>query len=85
MARVQELEQALQQEKKRAQAASAHLEDDKHRLRSKVTKVLKSEVPRLEEALIALQRDPPKLHIVSHYVDETLGRLKKVLQETEGE
>lgn len=85
LARVEELEQALHQEKQNAKTTSVHLEDDKHRLRSQVTKALRSEVPRLEEALIALQRDPPKLHIVSHYVDKTLGKLKKVLQETEGE
>ncbi|UYG08060.1 hypothetical protein [Halomonas sp. M4R1S46] len=80
-----ELEQRLHQERQNAQTASVHLEDDKHRLRSRVTKVLRSEVPRLEEALIALQRDPPKLHIVSPYVEETLEHLKKVLRETEGE
>ena len=84
MARVNELEQALHHEKQNAKNTSVHLEDDKHRLRSKVTKVMKSEVPRLEEALIALQRDPPKLHIVSHYVEETLGQLKKILGDTEG-
>ena len=85
LARVEELEQGLHLEKQRAQTTSVHLEDDKHRLRSQVTKALKSEVPRLEEALTALQRDPPKLHIVSHYVDETLDHLKKILRETEGE
>lgn len=85
LARVTELEQALHHEKQNAKSTSVHLEDDKHRLRSQVTKVLKSEVPRLEEALTALQRDPPKLHIVSHYVDETLVHLKKILRETEGE
>ncbi|MDR5907785.1 hypothetical protein [Franzmannia qiaohouensis] len=85
MARVKELEQALHQEKQSAQTTSIHLADDKHRLRSQVTKVLKSEVPRLQDALIALQRDPPKLHIVSQHVDETLEHLKKILRETEGE
>ncbi len=80
-----ELEQSLHQERQNAQTTSIHLEDDKHRLRSQVTKALKSEVPRLEEALIALQRDPPKLHIVSPYVEETLEHLKKVLREIEGE
>lgn len=85
LARVEELEQALHREKQNAQTTSAHLEDDKHRLRSQVTKALKSEVPRLEEALTALQRDPPKLHIVSHYMDETLEQLKKILREIEGE
>lgn len=80
-----ELEQRLHQEKQNAQTTSIHLEDDKHRLRSRVTKTLKSEVPRLEEALIALHRDPPKLHIVSPYVEETLMHLKKILRETEGE
>ncbi|WP_280554166.1 hypothetical protein [Halomonas sp. 25-S5] len=85
LARIEELGQALNREKQNAQTTSVHLEDDKHRLRSQVTKALKSEVPRLEEALTALQRDPPKLHIVSHYVDETLGHLKKILRDTEGE
>lgn len=85
LTRVNELEQALHHEKQNAKTTSVHLEDDKHRLRSQVTKVLRSEVPRLEEALTALQRDPPKLHIVSHYVDETLVHLKKILRETEGE
>lgn len=84
LARVEELEQALRREKQSAQTTSVHLEDDKHRLRSQVTKALKSEIPRLEEAIIALQRDPPKLHIVSHYVEETLGQLKKILGDTEG-
>ncbi|GAA3893114.1 hypothetical protein GCM10022228_00240 [Halomonas cibimaris] len=85
LARVKELEQSLHHEKQNAKTTSVHLEDDKHRLRSQVVKALRSEVPRLEEALIALQRDPPKLHIVSHYVDETLGQLKKILSDTEGE
>jgi hypothetical protein len=80
-----ELEQALQQEKQSAQTTIVHMEDDKHRLRSQVSKALKSEVPRLEEALIALQRDPPKLHIVWPYVEETLEHLKKILRDTEGE
>lgn len=83
--KIGELEEALNLQKQNAQHASIHQEDDKHRLRSQVTKVLKSELPRLEEALIALQRDPPKLHIVSHYVEETLDHLKKVLRDTEGE
>ncbi|WP_346796351.1 hypothetical protein R5M92_12845 [Halomonas sp. Bachu 37] len=80
-----QLEEVLNQERRNAQTASVHLKDDKHRLRSQVTKTLKNEVPRLEEALVALQRDPPKLHIVSHYVEETLNNIKKVLRETEGE
>ncbi|MBZ9539995.1 MULTISPECIES: hypothetical protein [Modicisalibacter] len=85
MARVEELEQALHQEKESAQTTSVHLEDDKHRLRAQVTKALKNEVPRLEEALIALRLDPPKLHIVSHYVEDALDNIKKVLHRTEGE
>lgn len=85
LARIKELEQSLHHEKQNAKTTSVHLEDDKHRLRSQVVKALRSEVPRLEEALTALQRDPPKLHIVSHYVDETLGQLKKILSDTEGE
>lgn len=84
-AQVNELEQRLRQEQQNVQTTSVHLEDDKHRLRSQVTKGLKSEVPRLEEALTALRRDPPKLHIVSHYVEETLLQIKEILRKTEGE
>lgn len=85
LSKVGELEQSLHQEKQNAQTTSVHLEDDKHRLRSQVTKALKSEVPRLEEALVALRLDPPKLHIVSHYVEDALDNIKKVLNRTEGE
>jgi hypothetical protein len=85
LGKTSDLEEALHLQKQDAQHASIHQEDDKHRLRSQVTKALKGELPRLEEALIALRRDPPKLHIVSHYVEETLDHLKKVLRDTEGE
>lgn len=85
LGKASDLEEALHLQKQDAQHASIHQEDDKHRLRSQVTKALKGELPRLEEALIALRRDPPKLHIVSHYVEETLDHLKKVLRDTEGE
>nr|WP_298967245.1 hypothetical protein [uncultured Halomonas sp.] len=85
LGKTHDLEEAFNLQKQDAQHASIHQEDDKHRLRSQVTKALKSELPRLEEALIALRREPPKLHIVSHYVEETLDHLKKVLRDTEGE
>lgn len=55
-----------------------HMADDHHKQLNKVRK-LKKEVPRLREALIALERG--KEHITKAYVQDSLDALIKVLDE----
>ncbi len=73
----------LEQERDRSETLSVRYEDKLHRLRVSVLKALKPEIPRLEEALIALTRSPPKLHITDHYVRDTLNAVRHIVKSLE--
>ena len=54
----------------------AHLQDEYERLRGTVLRRLKDELTLMEEGLHALQRDPPRVHVMVDHADRVIDGLR---------
>ena len=54
----------------------AHLQDEYERLRGSVLRRLKDELTLMEEGLHALQRDPPRVHVMVDHADRVIDGLR---------
>ena len=54
----------------------AHLQDEYERLRGTVLRRLKDELMLMEEGLHALQRDPPRVHVMVDHADRVIDGLR---------
>ncbi|MBZ2187848.1 hypothetical protein K8B33_01960 [Alcanivorax sp. JB21] len=70
-------EAALQQYKEQARIKSIHHTDDVHQLQSRINRLLQAELQLLRDALVALQRDPPKVPVALDYLDEAITNIDK--------
>ncbi len=74
------LEEKSKQERKTHATETAHMKDNYEQLRGRVLRRLKEELSLLEEGLYALQRDPPKVHVMVDHADRAIGSLKREME-----
>lgn len=85
---IAELRRAATQAARDAEAALSHARDDYERLRTRVLRRLTREVELLDEGMLAIKRDPPKLHVMTDHGDRALSGLReeiKALQREAGQ
>lgn len=70
------LEQELANQRTAFADEKAHLQDDYEHLRGTVFRRLKDELTLLEEGLHALQRDPPRVHVMVDHADRVIDGLR---------
>lgn len=82
------LRRAVVQASQDAEAALSHARDDYERLRTRVLRRLIREVELLDEGILAIKREPPKLHVMTEHGDRALSGLReeiKALQREAGQ
>lgn len=67
------------------QTAVSHLRDDYERLRSKVLRRLTREVELLDEGMLALKREPPKVHVMVDHGERAMGGLRDEIRSLQAE
>lgn len=82
-ARIAQLEQDIAEEHQRHSHTRIHLGDEHEQLRTRLLRRLKDETALLVEGLNALQREPPKIHVMEDFAERALEGLKKEIQELE--
>lgn len=70
-------ETALERYQEQARVKSIHHNDDVHQLQSRINRLLQAELQLLRDALVALQRDPPKVLVALDYLDEAITNIDK--------
>ncbi|MDE0624460.1 MAG: hypothetical protein OXH83_22580 [Bryobacterales bacterium] len=70
------LDQELANQKTTHADERAHLKDEYERLRGTVLRRLKDELALMEEGLHALQRDPPRVHVMVDHADRVIDGLR---------
>ncbi len=84
----EDLRRATAQASRDAEAALSHARDDYERLRTRVLRRLIREVELLDEGMLAIKREPPKLHVMTDHGDRALSGLReeiKALQREAGQ
>ena len=76
-ARLNELQAQLDTAQEQSRIQGVHSNDDLSRLRGQVLRVLNSELPILQDVLIALDRDPPKVAVAREYLGSVVEKLNK--------
>ncbi|OBY91001.1 hypothetical protein A6723_020535 [Pseudomonas sp. AU11447] len=76
-ARLNELQAQLGAAQEQSRIQEVHSNDDLSRLRGQVLRVLNSEMPILQDVLIALDRDPPKVTVAREYLGSVVEKLNK--------
>jgi len=76
-ARLNELQAQLDAAQEQSRIQEVHSNDDLSRLRGQVLRVLNSELPILQDVLIALDRDPPKVAVAREYLGSVVEKLNK--------
>lgn len=76
-ARLHELQAQLDVAQEQSRIQEVHSNDDLSRLRGQVLRVLTSELPILQDVLIALDRDPPKVAVAREYLGSVVEKLNK--------
>lgn len=76
-ARLDELQAQLVAAQEQSRIKDVHSNDDLSRLRGQVLRVLNSEMPILQDVLIALDRDPPKVTVAREYLGSVVEKLNK--------
>lgn len=76
-ARLNELQAQLGAAQEQSRIQEVHSNDDLARLRGQVLRVLNSEMPILQDVLIALDRDPPKVTVAREYLGSVVEKLNK--------
>lgn len=85
---IEDLRRTSTQAARDAEAALSHAKDDYERLRTRVLRRLTREVELLDEGMLAIKRDPPKLHVMTDHGDRALSGLReeiKALQREAGQ
>ena len=77
---VQQLRQQIEAEQQTRQDQRAHASSDYETLRARVIRMLKAQKELLEEGLTAARREPPKVHITTHRIEESLKHLERELR-----
>lgn len=72
-----ELQAQLDAVQEQSRIQEVHSNDDLSRLRGQVLRVLTSELPILQDVLIALDRDPPKVAVAREYLGSVVEKLNK--------
>lgn len=62
----------------------AHMRDDYEELRGRVLRRLKEELSLLDEGLHALQREPPKVHVMIDHAERAIDGLKREMDRLRG-
>ena len=73
------LDQELANRNKANADERAHLQDEYERLRGSVLRRLKDELVLMEEGLHALQRDPPRVHVMVDHADRVIDGLRHAI------
>ena len=81
--KVAELEQTLETERNNGKIAQAHLHDDLEQQRTRVLRRLKSDSELLNEGLIALRRDPPKVKVMDDHAERVADSLRQEIKRLE--
>jgi len=68
-----------------ADAALSHAKDDYERLRTRVLRRLTREVELLDEGMLAIKREPPKLHVMTDHGDRALTGLREEIKSLQKE
>lgn len=76
-ARLVELQAQLGAAEEQSRIQEVHSNDDLSRLRGQVLRVLNSEMPILQDVLIALDREPPKVAVAREYLGSVVEKLNK--------
>ncbi|HBO5516277.1 TPA: hypothetical protein L4559_005207 [Pseudomonas aeruginosa] len=76
-ARLDELQAQLGAAQEQSRIQEVHSNDDLSRLRGQVLRVLNSEMPILQDVLIALDREPPKVTVAREYLGSVVEKLNK--------
>lgn len=76
-ARLDELQAQLGVAQEQSRIQEVHSNDDLSRLRGQVLRVLNSEMPILQDVLIALDREPPKVTVAREYLGSVVEKLNK--------
>jgi hypothetical protein len=74
---------ATEKEIDSARISEIHLKDDLETLRTRVLRRLKNDVDLLGEGLVALNREPPKVGVMSDHADRVLDSLKSEIRKLE--
>jgi hypothetical protein len=77
IARLDELQAQLGAAQEQSRIQEVHSNDDLSRLRGQVLRVLNSEMPILQDVLIALDREPPKVTVAREYLGSVVEKLNK--------
>ena len=84
----EDLRRTATQAARDSEAALSHARDDYERLRTRVLRRLTREVELLDEGMLAIKREPPKLHVMTDHGDRALSGLReeiKALQREAGQ
>lgn len=76
-ARLNELQAQLGSAQEQSRIQEVHSNDDLSRLRGQVLRVLNSEMPILQDVLIALDREPPKVTVAREYLGSVVEKFNK--------
>lgn len=76
-ARLDEIQAQLGAAQEQSRIQEVHSNDDLSRLRGQVLRVLNSEMPILQDVLVALDRDPPKVTVAREYLGSVVEKLNK--------
>ena len=76
-ARLDGLQAQLGAAQEQSRIQEVHSNDDLSRLRGQVLRVLNSEMPILQDVLIALDREPPKVTVAREYLGSVVEKLNK--------
>lgn len=82
-AKVAQLEQSLETERNNSKITQTHLHDDLEQQRTRVLRRLKSDSELLNEGLIALRRDPPKVKVMDDHAERVADSLRQEIKRLE--
>lgn len=77
---IEQLEQEVDATRASAEARESHLRDEFERLRTRVLRRLTRELELLDEGLLALRRDPPKVRVMEDHADRATGGLREEIK-----
>ncbi|MBM3852376.1 MAG: hypothetical protein FJ399_04380 [Verrucomicrobia bacterium] len=79
------LTERLATEQREHQNTVSHLKDDYERLRSRILRRLTRELELLDEGMLALRRDPPKVHVMADHGDRAIAGLRDEIRALQSE
>lgn len=75
--RFDELQKESKREKAAHEAVVTHLRSDLEQQRTRVLRRLKADLGLLDEGLLALRRDPPKVHVMDDHAERVVDSLRQ--------